>query len=318
MPHWCSFPAGYTDGTIPDSDTGEVGGAKQVEIYASPSRPISQSIIEAVVAEFMNEVDLNTAVMQVTMIQLVTSGKVPVDQASTTGEAIAQELFGNPQTNPNGQMQRLLTLESALNTGAPAAEFSPLTYLAPSMAIFFLMYTVTVGGRSLLAEREEGTLDRLLTTPTTTTQILLGKVAAIFVSGVLQVSVLIVSSALLFGLSWGSPLGVALLIVSASAAATAWGLLVTSLAKNAGQVGAYGSAVMLLFGIMGGSFMPVGDVPGLNILSKLTPNGWALDGFNTLGTGGSLADVVPALLALWLMALLVFTTAVFFYRRRWQ
>lgn len=313
------IPAGFTSGTIPDSETGQTSGAQPVEIYASPARPISQSIIESVVTEFINEVDLNTAVMQVTMIQLVTSGKVPIDEAADTGEAIAQELFAEGETtNANGQIERLLTVDSQLSTGEEADNFNPLTYLAPSMAIFFLMYTVTVGGRSILAEREEGTLDRLLTTPTTTTQILLGKIAAIFVSGVLQVGVLILTSALLFSLSWGSPLGVFLLIVSASAAATAWGLLVTSLANNAGQVGAYGSAVMLLFGIVGGSFLPVGDVPGLNILSKLTPNGWALDGFTTLGTGGSLLDVAPVLLALWLMALLVFATAVFFYRRRWR
>ena len=312
------IPAGFSEGAIPDQQTGEFGVVNPVEIYASLSRPISRTVIEAVVAEFMNEVALNTAVMQVTMTQLILSGKIPLDEAFTQGEAIAQELFGNqPVTGTEtGSLKRLLTIDSQLASGQTAPSFNPLTYLAPGMAIFFLMYTVTVGGRSILAEQEAGTLDRLLTTPATMPYILLGKVAAIFVSGVLQVSVLILTSALLFGLSWGSPLAVALLILSASAAATAWGVLITSLAKNAGQVGAYGSAVMLLFGIVGGSFVPVQGVPGFSQLSKLTPNGWALDGFYTLGTGGSLPDITTALLALWLMALLVFATAVGVYRMK--
>ena len=60
----------------------------------------------------------------------------------------------------------------------------------------FLMYTVTYGGRSLLAERSQGTLPRLLISPTATAQVLGGKVLGIFFTGVAQVGILILASAI--------------------------------------------------------------------------------------------------------------------------
>jgi ABC-2 type transport system permease protein len=314
------IPEGFSAGVIPDRDTGQAEVSVPLELVANPMRPISQAVVEAVVQEFLHEVTLTTAVLQLSMTQLIMDGTIPIDQAALAGEALVRQLFAT-QTEPNGdpasqRLERLLQVEAQLSDGTSAPTFNPLTYLAPSMAIFFLMYTATVGGRSLLREQEQGTWARIMTTPTTTSQYLLGKVVAIFVAGVLQVSVLISTSALLFGLRWGSPWGVFLLILTVAAAATAWGVLVTAFAKNAGQVGAYGSALMLLFGIIGGTFMPVGDVPGLSLLSKISPNGWATDGFFTLATGGSLADILPNLLALSLMAALVFALALFTYQRR--
>ena len=50
----------------------------------------------------------------------------------------------------------------------------------PGMALMFLMFTVSYGGRSLLVEEATGTLPRLLVSPTTVTQILAGKIFGIF------------------------------------------------------------------------------------------------------------------------------------------
>ena len=79
----------------------------------------------------------------------------------------------------------------------------------------FLMYTVSNGGRTLLAERNQGTLPRLLVSPTTTMQVLGGKMFGIFLTGVAQMLILIVASTLLFQLEWGDPLGVLVLVLAA-------------------------------------------------------------------------------------------------------
>jgi multidrug efflux pump subunit AcrA (membrane-fusion protein) len=52
-----------------------------------------------------------------------------------------------------------LTLKTDLQ-GAQAVDFDVLAYMAPGMALLFLMYTVSYGGRSILAERAQGTLPR--------------------------------------------------------------------------------------------------------------------------------------------------------------
>ena len=182
--------------------------------------------------------------------------------------------------------------------------------------MFFLMYTVTYGGRSLLAERRAGTLPRLLSTPTSEVQVLAGKVFGIFLTGAAQVGVLVLASSLLFGLRWGDPLAVAALIAAVAAAATGWGLLLAAFARSPDQVGSLGSALMLLFGVLSGSFIPAGAFPGwLQALSKITPNAWGLDGFAALARGATLSGVALPLAALAVMAAVLFGAAALVFQR---
>ena len=101
------------------------------------------------------------------------------------------------------------------------------------MALMFLMYTVSYGGRSILAERSQGTLPRLMISPTHTAQILGGKVLGIFFTGVAQVGNFDTwPSTMFFQVKWGDPLGVIVLILAAVFGATGWGMLITALART--------------------------------------------------------------------------------------
>src|SRR5690606_26225926 len=127
------------------------------------------------------------------------------------------------------------------------------------------------------------TLPRLLISPTSSTQVLAGKVLGIFLTGVAQVGILILASSILFGVEWGDPLGVIALILAAVFGATGWGMLIPALARSPAQVSNVGSAIMLIFGIIGGSFVNLEQLPSLfRTMSKITPNAWGLDGFTTL------------------------------------
>jgi len=71
-------------------------------------------------------------------------------------------------------------------SGSAQKTFNVMAYLAPGMALMFLMFTVSNGGRSILAEQMHGTLPRLLVSPTNRAQILVGKIFGVYVSGVIQ------------------------------------------------------------------------------------------------------------------------------------
>jgi ABC-2 type transport system permease protein len=195
--------------------------------------------------------------------------------------------------------------------------FDVLAYLAPGMALMFLMFTVSNGGRTLLMERAQGTLPRLLVSPTSSAAILGGKVLGIYLTGVAQLVILIGGSSLLFNLKWGDPLGLAALILAAVFGATGWGLLLTALARTPGQVSGIGSALMLTFGILGGSFVSLDQLPtAVQLVSKITPNAWGLDGFTTLALGGTLANLGGPLAGLGVMGALLFTAALLFFNRQ--
>jgi ABC-2 type transport system permease protein len=108
--------------------------------------------------------------------------------------------------------------------------------------------------------------------------------------------ILIVTCSLLFRLEWGDSLGVLVLVLAAVVGAVGWGMLITALAKTPGQASSFGSAIMLIFGILGGSFFDISMFTGLvPRLSRITPNAWGLDGFTTLALGGRLVDILPAI-----------------------
>ena len=185
------------------------------------------------------------------------------------------------------------------------------------MALMFLMYTVSYGGRSILAEKAQGTLPRLLVSPTNSTQILGGKVFGIYLTGVAQMLILIGATSLLFQLKWGDPLGVVLLVFAAVFGATGWGMIITALARTPAQVGSVGSATMLIFGILGGSFISLDQMPTyIQTISRITPNSWALDGFTTLALGGTLSNLSAPITALLTMGGVLFLASILLFGKK--
>ncbi len=153
-----------------------------------------------------------------TVTQLVASGRIQVQQAQAVGQAA-----GMSQASAAGQSTSI-TLNNITPSGE-AVKFDVLALLAPGMALMFLMYTVSYGGRTLLTERNQGTLPRLLVSPTTPTQILGGKMIGIFLTGAAQMLILILGTTVLFQLQWGDPLAVLALVLAAVFGAVGWGML---------------------------------------------------------------------------------------------
>jgi ABC-2 type transport system permease protein len=183
--------------------------------------------------------------------------------------------------------------------------------------LMFLMYTVSYGGRSILAERSQGTLPRLLVSPTSSSQVLGGKVLGIYFMGAAQTWILILASSVFFGVKWGDALGLVLLILAAVFGATGWGMLITALARSPGQVANIGSALMLIFGILGGTFTDLEQMPAaIRTFSRITPNAWGLDGFTTLALGGTLPNLVEPITALLIMGAVLFGIAVMLFNRQ--
>ncbi len=306
------IPEGFTRSIIPAEGTSFDEGFVQpepvkIEVYANPSRPATAGVVKAIVDEFLSRVEEGRTAGITSIAQLMQSGLVDPQNA----EAEARSLFQDADPAESAAI-RLKTNQE----GAEAIEFDILAFMAPGMALLFLMYTVSYGGRSILSERSQGTLPRLLVSPTSTAQVLGGKVLGIFFTGVAQVGLLILASTVFFGVKWGDAAGLVVLILAAVFGATGWGMFITALARSPAQVASLGSALMLIFGILGGSFIDPDQMPPLvRTISKITPNAWGLDGFTTLALGGTLPNLVEPVTALLIMGAVLFGVAVVLFSR---
>ncbi|MBV6449759.1 MAG: hypothetical protein MHPDNHAH_00472 [Anaerolineales bacterium] len=296
------IPAGFTQSVIPQDNGAAPNEELTIEFYSNPSRPTSAGIVKAILDGFLARLDEMRLGGLTTVTQLLVSGRIQPQDANQVGEEMGERL---QSAAVSGE-----TTAITLNTSTSEQEtnkFNALAYFAPGMALMFLMYTVSYGGRSILAEKAGGTLPRLLVSPTNSAQVLGGKVFGIFLMGAAQMLILIGASTLFFGLNWGNTLSVILLVLVAVFGATGWGLLITALARTPAQIGSVGSAVMLIFAMLGGSLIPLDNLPAITqALGRITPNAWAMDGFLTLALGGTLSLLSPPILALLTIGILLF------------
>ncbi|MBI5352843.1 MAG: ABC transporter permease [Chloroflexi bacterium] len=309
------IPAGFTRSIIPQqgdfSSNAVAVEPVKIEVYANPTRPTGAGIIKAIVDEFLSRVEEGRISGATSIVQMMMSGRISPSQAEAEGIAMGEQIQANSPSNALA-----IKINSSTANGE-ATNFDALAYIAPAMALMFLMYTVTYGGRSILAERAQGTLPRLLVSPTNSAQILGGKVFGIFLTGAAQMLILIGASSLFFQLKWGDPLGVIVLVLAAVMAATGWGMIITAIARTPSQVASVGTAIMLIFGIMGGSFISLEQMPVfIQMFSKITPNAWALDGFTTLGLGGTLNDLSTPIIALLSMGIVLFLASVALFGKK--
>ena len=298
------IPGGFTDSIIPSSGGANAGATVAVELYANPTSPTSVGVIQTIVERYLGQMEMARISGQVAVTQMLQSGRIRPEEAARVGAQI-----GAAQAS-GGQSAAPVTVKTTAASGA-GIRFDPLAYMASGMALMFLMFTTALGSRSFLVERSQGTLSRLLVSPIMPAQILAGKTTGTFLTGVAQMLILIVSSTVLFGLQWGDWLGVVVLVLAAVVAATGWAILIAVLARTPGQVMSIGSAITLLFGILGGAFISMNAMPGwFRLVSRITPNAWGLDGFTTLALGGRLTDILPVVAALLIMGLVLFGVAV--------
>ncbi|MGH8924912.1 MAG: ABC transporter permease [Acidimicrobiia bacterium] len=202
--------------------------------------------------------------------------------------------------------------QSLVSLGEVTADVRQLdanTSTIAGMAMFFLLFTAQTGLLSLLEERRDGTLQRILATPTRPASVLAAKSVVSIILGVFSLLVLIVAGIVLMNAKWGNPLGVALLVVSGVLAAVGISAVTTGMAKTPEQAGNIQGIVATVLGLLGGAFFPIGQDGGiLAKLTAVTPHYWFSRGLADLAGGESAAAAFGAVG--WLMVIAVVTSAV--------
>jgi ABC-2 type transport system permease protein len=155
---------------------------------------------------------------------------------------------------------------------------------AAGIGVMFLLFTASNAGGALLEEAESGTLDRILTTRLTLTQLLLGKLAYLWTLGFTQICVMFVWGAIAFRLQLVQHIGGFLIMaLSTSLATSAFGLLLAAVCRTRAQLGAMSTLVVLSLSAIGGSMFPRFLMPaGLQKAGLVLFNSWALEGFTNV------------------------------------
>jgi ABC-2 type transport system permease protein len=175
------------------------------------------------------------------------------------------------------------TASTIKSSSRPAAVYA---WIVPGFTVMFAFFVISVMARSFIAERDNGTLRRLMLAPISRVSVVTGKTVPFLLTSIFQCSLLFLCGRLLFEMSWGpTPVFLIPVILCTSLAATSLGLLLATLVHTDQQVSSYGTTLILVLSSISGCFFPREMFPQMmKRISLFTPHGWALKAFDAVLT----------------------------------
>jgi ABC-2 type transport system permease protein len=131
--------------------------------------------------------------------------------------------------------------ESVVPRSAGTRELSTVSYYAPAMGIFFMLFAVGFGARGFFLERTGGTMERLAAAPISPAAIVIGKSLATFVYGVASLGTVAAVTSLVFGAEWGPLPAVVALVLALGLTLVGLTALVIAVARSERQAEGFAS-----------------------------------------------------------------------------
>ena len=195
----------------------------------------------------------------------------------------------------------------------------------PGFILFAMFFIVIPLAGSLITEKNEGSFQRLRSLPVSLSAILGGKVIAYLTVCLIQFILMMGIGTWVFPTFFGFPpldlghqyFAIAIATVAASLAAIGFGIIVGAAATTHNQAALFGSVMVVLLGIISGTFLPIHLMPSfIQYISYLSPIRWGIDNYlNLFIREGNIASILPNTILLILFFGFAMTTSIAIFAR---
>ena len=233
---------------VPRSFSADVLGGRQgaMDLFTDPGQPTQAAIVSQVLGAFADHV---------------------------TANALSGSLLGASSTVD-------IALPEIVQSQAGAREVKSMQYYAAAMAVMFMLMSAIQRAGTILQERQNGTLARILVSPTPKWIVLAGQTASTTLLIACQFAILLLGSTLIYRVYWGDWLPVLLIGFSFSLAAAGLATGLAAIFRDPKSADAAVGLVGMVFGALSGSMLPLYIFPdALLKVARVIPNYWALQGF---------------------------------------
>ena len=172
----------------------------------------------------------------------------------------------------------------------------------PAWSMFAIFFIVISLSGNMIREREIGCFNRMMTMPCSFHQYVLSKVGVYLGVCLLQLTLITVTGMYIMPL-YGLPVlklghsvtAMIAMSVSSSLAAIGYGLAIGSIARTNQQASVFGAVSVIILAAIGGVWIPIFLMPRfMQIVSKISPLNWGLNGFNEIFVrDGGFLDILP-------------------------
>ncbi len=285
-----AFPADFTEGII-------TGAGTQLEVVTHAEATedsmalsgLSQSIasqvgsVRAIVAtlETLKEQETLSPADMAKIEQIIEQ----VVQQALSGQGIGGQSFIEYGTEKVGDVEE----ESSAN------------WVIPGYLVMFVFFGAALGAETIVRERQNNTLERLMGSSVKREAILGGIFTGTAAKGLIQILLFLAVGLLVFKMDMGnSPAAVIILSILMVLVSAAFAIMLATLVKTQRSAGSVAVLASLVLAPLGGCWWPLFIMPEwMQALAKITPHGWATTGFNKLMLfGADFGDVALEMLAL--------------------
>ncbi len=299
-----SFPADFTRGVMDGSGAG-------LEIFADAGANAAGTrvALNSVAGAIASQINANIAIVKAAAESLAVSGAAPAEIEASI-KKITDELFSG-----SSQKTSYLTFQTQ-KVGDVEAE-NPANWVIPGYLVMFVFMAAATSAPEIVKERQNHTLERLLSTSVRRESILGGIFSGIAARGLVQIIIFWVFGILVFHIDLGlSPLAVIILSILMVIMSAAFSLMLATLVRTIRSAASLAVITSLLLAPLGGCWWPIFLYPEwMQNMAKITPHAWATTGFNKLMVfGANFGDAIPSMLALLVFMVIFGAIAIWRFR----
>jgi ABC-2 type transport system permease protein len=283
-----AFPADFTQAVTAGSPT-------KLEIFANAGATNTRAVLGGVAAEIASQISTDRVIISATARLMTMNGATP-DEINKAISGITEQLFMQGAAGAGPTYIAYRTEE----VGEVVAE-NPANYVVPGYLVMFVFFAAAISAESIVRERQNHTLERLLATSVKKESILGGIYTGSAIRGLIQIIIFWMVGMLVFKVDMGlSPAAVIILSVLMVIMSSAFALMLATLVRTIRSAASLAVITSLLLAPLGGCWWPSFLYPEwLQTAAKITPHAWATLGFNKLMLfGASFTDVWSSMVAL--------------------
>jgi ABC-2 type transport system permease protein len=308
------IPADFSAALTSLADPRQAPAMASVAVYGNAGQGLSAGIVRSVVDTITAQMLGGNIAIGATLTELATRQPAALAAASNLD---LSKLFVCAFVPGNDLVQLLNKPVQASQTSTAGAL---LVTFGSAQALFFALFTGQFGILSMYEERKNGTLQRILVSPTPRWAILGGKLVGVLASVLFQLLALVVALTLVGSLIeghltfiWGTDLvRLGLVLLAVAVAVSGLGMLLAGVLKGIEQANIVGSVLNIALGVLGGAF-------GFQLprsIAQVSLIYWARDAFDVLAAGRG--DVALNILVLFAEGAVMFAIGLVLFNRRFE
>lgn len=284
-----AFPENFTEAVT-------MGYGTNLEVIYNPNNTQAIAALEGMAQSISSEMGTRQVVNNAVIGLLLEKDLAEPGSAGDLSQAIRGQLTGQATTPENSSLISFTTQEVG-----DVKAINPSNWVIPGYLVMFVFFTAAFAASQLVRERQNHTLERILSGLANKTAILGGVYGGTVAKGLIQIAIFWAVGILGYKMNLGvSPLAVIIVSVLMTLMASAFGVMLATFVKTERSASSIGVLTSLILAPLGGCWWPLYITPHwMQFISKITPHAWATTAFNKLLIfGGDFNSVVPNMLVL--------------------